>query len=57
MQQKAAHKSLSALLFLYREVLGVQLPWLDDVQRPTRPKRMSSAGGATSLLDSLSLVA
>lgn len=36
------NQALSALLFLYREVLGVQLPWLDDVQRPTRPKRIPS---------------
>ena len=28
---------LSALLFLYREVLGVDLPWLDDVIRAKRP--------------------
>ena len=27
---------LSALLFLYREVLGIELPWLDDVVRATR---------------------
>lgn len=36
------NQALSALLFLYREVLGVQLPWLDDVQRPTRPRRTPS---------------
>ena len=36
------NQALSALLFLYREVLGVQLPWLDDVQRPTRPRRIPS---------------
>jgi integrase len=30
-------KTLSALLFLYREVLGVALPWLDDVVRAKRP--------------------
>jgi integron integrase len=34
------NQALSALLFLYREVLGVQLPWLTDVQRPTRPRRI-----------------
>jgi len=28
--------ALSALLFLYREVLGVELPWLDDVVRAKR---------------------
>ena len=36
------NQALSALLFLYREVLGVQLPWLDDIQRPTRPRRIPS---------------
>ena len=36
------NQALSALLFLYREVLQVQLPWLDDVQRPTRPRRIPS---------------
>ena len=36
------NQALSALLFLYREVLGVQLPWLDEVSRPTRPRRIPS---------------
>ena len=30
--------SLAALLFLYRHVLEIELPWLDDVVR-ARPKR------------------
>jgi integron integrase len=30
--------ALSALLFLYREVLGVDLPWLEDVVRAKRPQ-------------------
>ena len=34
------HQALSALLFLYREVPGVQLPWLDEVVRPRKPKRL-----------------
>lgn len=29
-------------MFLYREVLGVDLPWLDGVQRPRTPKRIPS---------------
>jgi hypothetical protein len=33
------NQALSAILFLYREVLGQELPWLDGVQRPTRPPR------------------
>ncbi|AXK38962.1 integron integrase [Crenobacter cavernae] len=32
--------ALSALLFLYREVLGVELPWLTDVTRAKKPKRL-----------------
>jgi len=32
------NQALSALLFLYREVLGVGLPWLDDVVRAKRPQ-------------------
>jgi hypothetical protein len=37
------NQAKSALLFLYREVLGCELPWLDNVERPRRP---SAAGGA-----------
>ena len=33
------NQALSALLFLYREVLEVDLPWLDDIVRATRPQR------------------
>ena len=36
------NQALSALLFLYREVLGIQLPWLDEMQRPSRPRRIPS---------------
>jgi integron integrase len=32
------NQALSALLFLYRDVLGVNLPWLDDVVRAKRPQ-------------------
>jgi site-specific recombinase XerD len=31
---------LSALLFLYREVLGQDLPWLDEVVRTKRPAHL-----------------
>jgi integrase len=34
------NQALSALLFLYREVLGVELPWLDDIVRAKRPVRL-----------------
>ena len=31
------NQALSALLFLYRDVLEVELPWLDGLVRPRRP--------------------
>jgi integrase len=34
------NQALSALLFLYREVLGIELPWLDDIVRAKRPVRL-----------------
>ena len=34
------NQALSALLFLYRHVLGVQLPWMEDVVRAKRSKRL-----------------
>ena len=34
------NQALSGLLFLYREVLEIELPWLDGIQRSKRPKRM-----------------
>jgi integrase len=34
------NQALSALLFLYREVLGIELPWLDGVTRAKRPARV-----------------
>ena len=34
------NQALSALLFLYREVLGVDLPWLDNVTRAKKPARL-----------------
>ncbi|MDP1734052.1 MAG: integron integrase [Sulfuritalea sp.] len=34
------NQAKSALLFLYREVLEVQLPWLDDVEAARTPKRL-----------------
>jgi len=34
------NQALSALLFLYREVLGIDLPWLEQVTRAKRPKRL-----------------
>jgi len=34
------NQALSALLFLYREVLAMELPWLDGVVRAKRPQRV-----------------
>lgn len=34
------NQALSALLYLYREVLGVDLPWLQDVVRARRPRKL-----------------
>lgn len=33
-------QALSALLFLYRHVLEINLPWLDDLVRPKKPARL-----------------
>ena len=34
------NQALAALLFLYREVLRVELPWMDSVVRAKRPRRL-----------------
>lgn len=34
------NQALSALLFLYRQVLGIRLPWMDEVVRAKRPARV-----------------
>ena len=34
------NQALSAILFLYREVLGTELPWIDGVVRAKRPQRV-----------------
>jgi integron integrase len=34
------NQALSALLFLYRHVLQLDLPWLENVERATKPKRL-----------------
>jgi len=33
-------QALSALLFLYKQILNIDLPWLDNVVRASRPKRL-----------------
>jgi integron integrase len=34
------NQALQALLFLYRQVLDIELPWLENVTRASRPKRL-----------------
>ncbi len=48
--------ALSAILFLYREILGVKLPWLDGVTRAKKPQRrpvVLSRSEVQRLLDEL----
>ena len=50
------NQALSALLFLYREVLGIKLAWMDNVVRAKRPARLPvvlSKGEVASLLREL----
>ena len=34
------NQALSALLFLYKQVLDINLPWMDDMVRAKRPVRL-----------------
>lgn len=34
------NQALAALLFLYREVLALELPWMDDIRRAKKPERL-----------------
>ena len=50
------NQAIQAVLFLCRQVLGVDLPWLENVTRATRPKRLPvvlSRAEVHSLLASL----
>jgi site-specific recombinase XerD len=42
MSASTHNQALSALLFLYREVLGLDLPWMDGINRPTSARRIPS---------------
>lgn len=57
------NQALSAILFLYRQVLDINLPWLNNINRPTQKRRIPSVltkdevagvlanmGGPTALL-------
>ncbi|MEW6168909.1 MAG: integron integrase [Pseudomonadota bacterium] len=49
--------ALSAILFLYRDVLEIELPWLDGITRAKKPQRLPvvlSRGEAARLMDELS---
>jgi site-specific recombinase XerD len=37
------NQALSALLFLYREVLAIDLPWMNDIRHPAYHKRIPCA--------------
>ena len=39
------NQALSALLFLYKQVLGIDLPWLGDLVRAQRPVRLPTVLG------------
>lgn len=50
------NQAKSALLFLYREVLAIQLPWLDKVTQAKAPKRLPvvlTVSGVHALLSAL----
>ncbi len=50
------NQALSALLFLYREVLAIELPWMDDIRRAKRNRSLPvvlSEGEVASLLEEL----
>ncbi|HBD20867.1 MAG TPA: integron integrase [Arenimonas sp.] len=50
------NQALSALLFLYREVLELKLPWMDDVVRAKRPRRLPSVLSADEVRALLELM-
>ncbi|MCB9882040.1 MAG: integron integrase [Planctomycetes bacterium] len=50
------NQALAALLFLHREVLAIDLPWLDDLVRAKRPARLPvvlSRAEVASLLEAM----
>ena len=53
----STHKqALAALLFLYRSVLGVDLPWLSQFERPKTPVRLPTVlprGEVSALLNAI----
>ena len=43
------NQALSALLFLYREVLALPIGWVDDVERAKRPKSLPTPSQSQKL--------
>lgn len=50
------NQALSALLFLYREVLGIQLPWMESVVRAKRPQKIPTVLSRAEVLRLLALM-
>jgi hypothetical protein len=44
------NQALAALLFLYRSVLGIELPWMSEIKRAKRPKRLPVVLDQTEVL-------
>jgi integron integrase len=49
-------QALSALLFLYREVLNIELPWMMEIGRPKTPQRLPEVLTVSEVLRALSLM-
>jgi len=49
-------QALSALLFLYQKVLGVDLPWLREIDRPQRPPRLPVVLSTEEVVRALALL-
>jgi len=43
------NQALATILFLYKEVLEVDLPWIDGIERAKRPKRLPVALSPTQV--------
>ncbi len=53
----ATHRqALSAILFLYKEVLGAELPWLDEIGRPKARERLPTVLSRTEVEQILSVM-
>ncbi len=50
------NQALAALLFLYREVLGIDLPWMENVVRAKRPVRLPVVLGVNEVRRLLDVV-